>query len=152
MRANTGARRRQVSTPVRSRMNTIGYTPSLCDDAVIQQAVHDNLSFIASPVSSPLVTPVTKLWLNRATSCPQWLQVMMELRQLNDSRHLLSRFQNFSPMTLKDASAPFSVVRSYVNGNIVSFSPPQRMPRVLRTQLDFARSAHLSSLPEGTPS
>ncbi len=76
----------------------------------------------------------------------------MELHQLNDSRHLLSRFQNFSPMTLKDASAQFSVVRSYVNGNIVSFSPPQRMPRVLRPQLEFARSAHLFSLPEGTPS
>ena len=70
VRANTGARRRQVSTPVRSCLNTAGYTPSLCDDAVIQQAIHDNLSFIASPVSSPLVTPVTKLWLNRATSCP----------------------------------------------------------------------------------
>ncbi len=39
----------------------------------------------------------------------------------------------------------------YINGNIVDFSPPQRLPRLLRQRLQFARLAHDISLPLGTP-
>jgi hypothetical protein len=64
VRASTGASRRQVSCLVPSRLNPAGYKPSPCDDAAIQPAIHDNMTFIASPASSPLVTSVTQLWLN----------------------------------------------------------------------------------------
>ena len=75
----------------------------------------------------------------------------MELRQFQDTNDLFRHCGSFIHLPSAAPPVALATLSPYINGNIVDFSPPQRLPRLLRQRLQFARLAHDISLPLGTP-
>ena len=75
----------------------------------------------------------------------------MELRQFHDSFDLFSHCGSFPHMPSAAPPVALANLSPYVDGNIVKFSPPQQLPRLIRQRLHFARVAHDHSIPLGIP-